>query len=212
MLQYKILPVTSLEQNCTLLWCDKTQHATLIDPGGDVDLLMSAIKQQNLSLKSIWLTHGHLDHMGGSGIIKKNSNVPIIGPHAEDEFLFKAIALQCQMFGFKEVENFLPDTWLDESQILTLGEEKFSVIYTPGHTPGHIVIKHEAQKLLWVGDVIFRGAIGRSDFPRGDHLQLLTSIKEKLFSLDDDFKIFPGHGPLTSIRYEKLHNPFLKNE
>lgn len=209
MLQYQIIPVTSFQQNCSLVWCDQTNDAVLIDPGGDVELLLSAVTQQKVNLKEIWLTHGHLDHVGGTAELKKRFGVPVVGPQKEDEFLINALPKQCEMFGFALVENFTPDRWLEEGEALKLGKEELSVLYLPGHTPGHVVLKHEKQQLLWVGDVIFKHSIGRTDFPRGDHQQLLTSIKTKLLSLDDHFRFIPGHGPESTIGEERVNNPFL---
>ncbi|RDH83911.1 MAG: hypothetical protein DIZ80_07175 [endosymbiont of Galathealinum brachiosum] len=209
MLQYQIIPVTSFQQNCSLVWCDKTRDAVLIDPGGEVDKLQKAIAENEVNLTAIWLTHGHLDHVGATAELKKRLAIPVIGPHKEDEFLINALPKQCEMFGFALVENFMPDKWLIEGEKLTLGEEKFSVMYLPGHTPGHVVLKHDKQQLLWVGDVIFKHSIGRTDFPRGDHQQLLTSIKTKLLSLDDHFRFIPGHGPESTIGEERVNNPFL---
>lgn len=209
MLQYQVIPVTPFQQNCSLLWCDKTLDAVLVDPGGEIDKLMAAVDNQNVNLTAVWLTHGHLDHVGACAQIKKELHLPIIGPHRDDQFLLDAMAMQCEMFGFPAVDKFLPDQWLDESSTLTLGHEQFSVLHTPGHTPGHIVLQHAAQKLLWVGDVLFNGSIGRSDFPRGDHQQLINSITDKLMTLDDDYRFVPGHGPESTIGAERLNNPFL---
>ncbi len=210
MLQYQTIPVTSFQQNCSLLWCDETNEAVLVDPGGDVNRLLKVVDELKLSLNAIWLTHGHLDHVGGTGTLKKQLNLPVIGPHKEDAFLINALPMQCKMFGFAPVEDFTPDRWLEEDDVLSVGNEELDIIFSPGHTPGHIILKHEKQKLLWVGDVLFKHAIGRTDFPRGDHQQLLTSIKNKLLTLSDDFRFIPGHGPESTIGEERLHNPFLK--
>jgi len=209
MLRYKIIPVTSFQQNCSLVWCDQTNDAVLVDPGGETDLLINAVTENNLDLKSIWLTHGHLDHIGASAELQKKYNLPIIGPHKEDEFLIEAIPQQIQMFGFSFVENFKPTKWLSEGDKLHLGHEEFSIIFSPGHTPGHIIIKHEKQKLLWVGDVIFKNAVGRTDFPGGNHQQLLSSIKNKLLVLSDDYRFIPGHGPESTLGDERHNNPFI---
>lgn len=209
MLQYQIIPVTSFQQNCSLLWCDQTQDAVLVDPGGDIHLLLNAIEEHKVNLKAIWLTHGHLDHVGASGELKRKFNLPIIGPHKDDEFLINALPMQCQMFGFEQVEDFSPNRWLEEGETLTLGEEVFTILFTPGHTPGHVILKHDKRKLLWVGDVIFNNAIGRTDFPRGDHQQLLSSIKNKLLTLNDEFRFIPGHGPESTIGEERRNNPYL---
>jgi len=209
MLQYQVIPVTSFQQNCSLVWCDQTNEAALIDPGGDIDLLLKAVAHKNVDLKQIWLTHGHLDHVGASAELKVRLGIPVTGPHIDDKFLLDAIPQQCEMFGFSTVEKFLPDLWLNEASVLTLGNETFSILYTPGHTPGHIVIKHDGRKLLWVGDVLFHGSIGRTDFPRGNHEELLTSIKNKLLTLEDEYHFIPGHGAESTIGEERAHNPFL---
>ena len=209
MLKYQIIPVTSYQQNCSLLWCDQTNEAVLVDPGGEADRLLEAVEEHNLKLKSIWLTHGHLDHMGATKEIVDKTGVEVIGPHIGDQFLIKVIAQQCEMFGFPLVEGFDPDTWLKEGDCLQLGQESFNVIHTPGHTPGHIVLVHEASKMLWVGDVIFNNSIGRTDFPGGSHADLINSIKTKLLTLDEDYSFVPGHGPNSTIGEEKHNNPFL---
>ncbi len=208
MLQYHLIPVTSFQQNCSLVWCDQTREAVLIDPGGDIELLLSAVDQFEVKLKSIWLTHAHLDHVGATAELKKNLNLNVIGPHKDDLFLLEAIPQQIEMFAFPTVESFLPDRWLEEGAELKLGEELFFVLHAPGHTPGHIVFKHDRQKLLWVGDVLFRHSIGRTDFPRGNHSELIASIKDKLLSLDDNYHFIPGHGPESTIGEERLNNPF----
>ena len=209
MLQYQIIPVTSFQQNCSLVWCDETNDAVLIDPGGDIELLLEAVTKHKLNLKEIWLTHGHLDHVGATGELKKKLNLPVIGPQREDEFLIFALPKQCEMFGFLPVIDFVPDRWLEEGDKLTIGKEEFSVLFLPGHTPGHIILKHDVKKLLWVGDVIFKNSIGRTDFPRGNHQQLLTSIKTKLLSLSDEFRFIPGHGPESTIGEERKTNPYI---
>jgi glyoxylase-like metal-dependent hydrolase (beta-lactamase superfamily II) len=209
MLQYRVIPVTPFQQNCSLVWCDQTLQAVLVDPGGEIDILLAAVKEQGVNLTAVWLTHGHLDHVGGCAQLQKQYHLPIIGPHLDDQFLLDAMAMQCEMFGFPQVDKFLPEQWLDESSRLTLGHEQFSVLHTPGHTPGHVVLQHASQQLLWVGDVLFKGSIGRSDFPRGDHQQLINSINDKLMQLDDGYHFIPGHGPESSIGEERFNNPFL---
>lgn len=209
MLLYQTLAVTSFQQNCSLLWCDQTNEAVLIDPGGDIDQLNSLVSEKQVDLKAVWLTHGHLDHIGAADEVRTHYKVPVIGPHIDDEFLFDAILVQCDMFGFAKVNPFKPDKWLDESVTLKLGNEIFEIIHTPGHTPGHIVLVHNKQKMLWVGDVIFKHSVGRTDFPRGNHSDLINSIKNKLLPLGDDYQFVPGHGPESSIGEERLHNPFI---
>lgn len=149
MLKYQVIPVTSYQQNCSLVWCDKTHDAVLIDPGGDIEVLLAAVEENKVNLKAVWLTHGHLDHIGGTAELKNLFNLPVIGPHKDDQFLFEAIPAQIEMFGFSPVDSFMPDKWLDEDQTLHIGEEEFSILHTPGHTPGHIVYKHDVQKCLW---------------------------------------------------------------
>ncbi len=210
MLRYQVIPVTSYQQNCSLLWCDQTHQAALIDPGGDVPHLLAEIKKNQLDLKQIWLTHGHLDHVGGTQELAALSGARIIGPHEDDFFWLDILQQQCAMFNFPKVKNFTPDQWLNEGDTLTLGEEHFAILHTPGHTPGHIVIVHHASKTVWVGDVLFKQSIGRSDFPRGNHDDLIASIKNKLFALPDDYQFVPGHGPGGSLKDEALHNPFLR--
>ena len=210
MLQYQIIPVTPYQQNCTLLWCDQTRQAALIDPGGDVPVLLDAVKKNQLDLKQIWLTHGHLDHIGGTEEIASTCDAKIIGPHQDDFFWLDILAQQCEMFNFPLVKNFTPDRWLNEGDSLTLGEEQFEILHTPGHTPGHIVIVHHASRTVWVGDVLFKQSIGRTDFPKGNHADLIASIKNKLLTLPGDYQFVPGHGPGGSLEDEERNNPFLQ--
>ncbi len=210
MLKFKIIPVTDYEQNCSLIWCDQTHQAVLIDPGGDVPILWSAIKDNNLDLKQIWLTHGHFDHISGSEEISSSCHIEIIGPQQDDLFLLNALAEQCEIFNFPKVKNFVSDQWLSETDTLKLCNEQFEIFHTPGHTPGHIVIIHHASKTVWVGDVLFKQSIGRTDLPGGNHAQLIASIKNKLFTLPDDYQFIPGHGPSGFLGEEKQHNPFLQ--
>jgi len=210
MLQQKIIPVTAYEQNCSLIWCDQTRQAALIDPGGDTERLIAELEKNQLNCQQIWLTHGHLDHVGGTQELAEKYHIPIIGPQQEDAFLIETLPQQCEYFNFPAVKSFTPDQWLNEGDTLTLGNEQFEILYTPGHTPGHIVIVHHASKTLWVGDVLFKQSIGRTDFPRGNHGDLIASIKNKLLTLPDDYQFVPGHGPGGSLQDEKLHNPYLQ--
>jgi len=210
MLQQKIIPVTAYEQNCSLIWCDQTRQAALIDPGGDTALLIAEIEKNQLNCQQIWLTHGHLDHVGGTQELAEKFQIPIIGPQREDAFLIETLPQQCEHFNFPPVKTFTPDQWLNDGDTLTLGNEQFEVLYTPGHTPGHIVIVHHASKTLWVGDVLFKQSIGRTDFPRSNHGDLIASIKNKVFALPGDYQFVPGHGPGGSLQDEKLYNPFLQ--
>ena len=209
MLKLQIIPVTAYEQNCSLVWCDQTSQAALIDPGGDIPHLLSIIETNQLDLKQIWLTHGHLDHVGGTEEISSISNAIIYGPHHEDLFLLESLNEQADMFNFPRTKTFTPAKFLDEGDILTLGDETFEILHTPGHTPGHITLVHHNSKTAWVGDVIFKQSIGRTDFPRSNYDALITSIKTKLFALPGDYQFVPGHGPCGSLEDEKYHNPFL---
>ncbi len=210
MLKTQVIPVTPFEQNCSLLWCDQSNEAVLIDPGGDVDILLSEIEKRQLSLQQIWLTHGHLDHVSGTEEIARQLQARIIGPAQEDLFLLENLAEHCEFYNFPIVKSFVPDQWLKEGDKLSLGNEAFEVIQTPGHTPGHIVIIHHASKTLWVGDVLFKNSIGRTDFPRSNHADLIASIKEKVFALPDDYQFISGHGIGGSLEDEKLYNPHLQ--
>lgn len=210
MLKFEIIPVTAYQQNCSLIWCDQTKEAALVDPGGDVPVLMEAIKKHDLNLTQIWLTHGHLDHVGGTEEIATSTGAKIIGPHQDDFFWLDILQQQCEMFNFPMVKLFTPAQWLNEGDKLTLGNEQLEVFHTPGHTPGHIVIVHHDSKTLWVGDVLFKQSIGRTDFPRGNHDDLIASIKNKLFSLPGDYQFVPGHGPTGTLAEEQAYNPFLQ--
>lgn len=210
MMKYLTIPVTPFEQNCSLVWCDTTRHAALIDPGGDVERLYAAIEAQQLTLQAVWLTHGHLDHVGGTVAVADQYAVPVIGPHQDDAFWLDALPLQSQQFGFPHHDAFTPTRWLTHGETLTLGEETFNVLHTPGHTPGHVVLFNKNAQIAFVGDVLFAGSIGRTDFPKGNHQQLITAIKEHLWSLGDETEVVPGHGPNTTIGHERLTNMYVR--
>lgn len=209
MLRYQIIPVTEFMQNCSLVWCDETQDAVLIDAGGDVERLKQAIADAGLNLKAVWLTHGHLDHAGGAQDLREQLDIPIIGPAKPDKFWLDGIEQQCKNYGLRGLRNVLPDQWLEEGDEVTVGNETLKVIWTPGHTPGHIVFYYEAEKVAWVGDVLFAGSIGRTDFPQGNHADLLASIRTKLWPLGDDVRFIPGHGPESTFGVERKTNPFV---
>lgn len=180
-----------------------------MDPGGDIDLLLSKVKRSGMKLEKILLTHAHLDHVGGAKSIADQLDVPIIGPHEDDTFWFEMLPKQAEMFGFEPLQAFLPDQWLEAGMSVNVGNEVLSVFHCPGHTPGHIVFLNEKTRLAFVGDVLFKGSIGRTDFPGGDYATLISSIKETCLPLGDDVVFIPGHGPISSFGSERMTNPFL---
>ena len=205
-----IIPVTPFQQNCAVLWDDGTKQAVVVDPGGDVDRILAAIQEAGVSVERIWLTHGHLDHAGGAAELCVALNgVPIEGPDQRDEFLLQGLEEQGRNFGFA-MRNVAPDLWLNEGDEVALGEHRFSVLHCPGHTPGHVVFVNHAARFVLVGDVLFQGSIGRTDFPYGDHAALIRAITDKLLPLGDDFQFLCGHGPGSTIGAERRNNPFLR--
>ncbi len=205
-----IVPVTPLEQNCTIFWCTASKQAAVIDPGGDIPLILQALNEQGVTAEKILLTHGHFDHAGGALELAGILDVPILGPQCEDAFWLEGIEKAEQMYGLEGGRNVMPDEWLEDGAQVELGELVLDVLHMPGHTPGHVVFYHAPSKLVQVGDVLFRGSIGRTDFPRGDHEALISSIKTKLFPLGDDVTFIPGHGPTGTLGEERRTNPFLR--
>ncbi len=208
-LKFVIIPVTSYQQNCTLLICENTNKAALVDPGGDIDTLLNTVKAENATLEKILVTHGHLDHVGGVAELAKKLSLPIEGPEKEDKFWLDALPSQIKMFGFPPSESFTPNRWLNDGETVTVGEQTLNVIHCPGHTPGHIVFFHQSSKLALVGDVLFKESIGRTDFPKGNFDTLINSIKNKLWPLGKDIKFIPGHGPMSTFGYEMKNNPYV---
>ena len=204
-----IAPITPLQQNCTLVWCARTNKAAVIDPGGEVPRLLKAIADLGLTLEKIWITHGHLDHAGGTAALKELTGVPIEGPHPDDQFWIDDIGTSAAKWGMPEARPFTPDRWLQDGDTVTLGETEFEVIHCPGHTPGHVVFFHREARFAQVGDVLFQGSIGRTDFPRGNFEQLIASITQKLWPLGDDVAFVPGHGPMSTFGQERRTNPFV---
>ncbi len=204
-----IVPVTPFEQNCSVLVCQKTGDAAVVDPGGDLDKVLKAVKQMGGSVKKILLTHGHLDHCAGAADLAKQLNVPIEGPQIEEQFWIEQLPEQAKRFGFGHAKAFEPDRWLNDGDHVRVGEVDFAVLHCPGHTPGHIVFYDAEDKLALVGDVLFAGSIGRTDFPRGNHAQLVDAIKTKLWPLGDDVQFVPGHGPMSTFGRERLTNPYV---
>lgn len=207
-LDYKIIPVTPFAQNCSVVWCTESNLAAVIDPGGEIDKIKSFIQSQNLELDKILITHAHLDHAGGTAELARSAGVPIIGPQKADQFWIDLLPAQCQQFGF-EGEIFAPDLWLNHGDKIELGNLNFDVVHCPGHTPGHVVFVENDQQFAAVGDVLFQGSIGRSDFPQGNQEDLVNSIRERLFPLGDNIKFIPGHGPMSTFGHERKNNPFV---
>jgi glyoxylase-like metal-dependent hydrolase (beta-lactamase superfamily II) len=209
-LHYKITPVTAFAQNSSLIWCTETRAAAIIDPGGDLDKIMQAVDEAKVEPKKILLTHGHIDHVGFTTELARQTGLPIIGPHRDDPFLLETLDEYGAMLGLPHSGPITPDRWLEDADQIELGKQQLEVIHCPGHTPGHVVFYHAASQLAVVGDVLFQHGIGRTDFPRGNHTDLLHSIKAKLLPLGDDIEFIPGHGPNSSFGEERRNNPFLR--
>jgi hydroxyacylglutathione hydrolase len=206
-----IVPVTAFQQNCTLLWDDETKRGVVVDPGGDVARIQEAIAKTGITVEKILLTHGHIDHAGGAAALRDAlGGVPIEGPDLRDKFLLDSLAEQGRGFGMTDAQAVTPDRWLVEGDTVTVGPHVFKVLHCPGHTPGHVVFYNEAARFAHVGDVLFQGSIGRTDFPYGDHAALLRAINDKLLPLGDDVSFVCGHGPGSSIGAERAGNPFLR--
>ncbi|OEE65982.1 hypothetical protein A1OO_09250 [Enterovibrio norvegicus FF-33] len=208
-LKFEIVPVTAFQQNCSIIWCDKTKEAALVDPGGDVAKLIAKVDELGVQVTKVLLTHGHLDHVGGTVDIAEAYKVPVIGPEKQDAFWLQGLPKQSEMFGFARTESFEPDQWLNDGDSVTIGDSTLNVVHTPGHTPGHVVFVSDEDRLAWVGDVLFNGSIGRTDFPKGDHATLISSIKDKLFPLGNDIRFVPGHGPTSTFGVERQQNPYV---
>ena len=208
-LQAMIIPVTPFQQNCALVFDDEKKVGAIVDPGGDVPRILDAIKQSGVAIEKILLTHGHLDHAGGADELREALGVEIEGPNPEDQFLLDNLALQGSEYGMPGLRNVTPDRWLKEGDTVTVGGLSFAVYEAPGHTPGSVIFFNDENRFALVGDVLFQGSVGRTDFPRGDHETLLRSIREKLFPLGDDVVFLPGHGAPSSIGEERKSNPFL---
>ncbi len=210
-MKYQIIPVTPLQQNCSLLYCEQTKRAAVVDPGGEIERILAIANEAGVEIEKILVTHPHLDHIGGVAELTKRLQLPIEGPHKEDQFWIDTIAQQCKMFNFPPLEGFTPDRWLKQGDQVTFGNITLDVLHCPGHTPGHVVFFHKDDGIAIVGDVLFQGSIGRSDFPKGDHDTLINSIKERLLPLGDHVQFIPGHGPMSTFGEERLHNPYFKN-
>ena len=208
-LQIRIVPVTPLQQNCSLIWDTASKHAAYVDPGGDIEKLLGALDHFGLTLTRIWLTHGHLDHAGAAAELRERTGVAVEGPHKDDQFWLDQIEDSARRYGITGGRNVTPDRYLNDDDVLELEGVSFDVTHTPGHTPGHVVIHNRAARIAFVGDVLFAGSIGRTDFPRGNHEQLIHSITDKLWPLGDDMTFVPGHGPTSTFGQERKSNPFV---
>ena len=210
-LDFKIIPVTPFEQNCSIVWCTNTQLAAVIDPGGEVAKIKQLIDELGLVLDKILITHAHLDHAGGAAELARNTSTPIVGPHTADQFWIDLLPEQCKRFNF-EGERFVPDQWLEHGDRVLLGDLAFDVVHCPGHTPGHVVFIEKTYRFAAVGDVLFKGSIGRSDFPQGNQEHLINSIRNRLFPLGDETQFIPGHGPMSTFGQERKTNPFVADK
>ena len=208
-MKYAIIPVTPFQQNCSVVWCEATSRGAVVDPGGDIALIRRAIDECGVTIEKILLTHGHLDHAGGTADLAEELKVPVEGPHPDDKFWIDAMEQQAQMFGVRGSRSFVPDRWLAAGDTVGFGEVTMEVRHCPGHTPGHVIFFDTASRVALVGDVLFQGSIGRTDFPRGDFETLIRSIRNELWPLGDDVAFIPGHGPMSTFGAERRHNPFV---
>lgn len=206
-----IVPVTPLQQNCSIIWCTKTNKGAFVDPGGDIDRLLAAVEETGCEIEKILLTHGHADHAGAADELRERLGVPIEGPHIDDKFWIDAIPKDSAKYGFPGGRAFDSDRWLTGGETVTVGDVIFGVYHCPGHTPGHVVFHQPEAQVAFVGDVLFQGSVGRSDFPKGNAEQLITSIKTQLWPLGNDTAFVPGHGPMSTFGHERATNPYVKD-
>ncbi|HEY4546593.1 MAG TPA: MBL fold metallo-hydrolase [Pedomonas sp.] len=210
-IQVTIVPVTPFQQNCSLVWCTRTMRGAFIDAGGDIDQLLAAAEQHGVQIEKLLVTHGHLDHCGVTAELAEKLGVPIEGPHEDDLFWIEGLEHQAKSYGFPPARSFVPDRWLHDNDTVTVGEQTFQVRHCPGHTPGHVIFYHEGVKLAFVGDVLFQGSIGRTDFPKGNLEDLVNAITTRLWPLGDDVHFVPGHGPMSTFGQERRSNPFVSD-
>jgi glyoxylase-like metal-dependent hydrolase (beta-lactamase superfamily II) len=208
-LKVAIIPVTPFQQNCSLLMCEQTGRAALLDPGGDLDRILALVRDRKVTVEKIFLTHGHMDHCGATSALRARLGVPVEGPQREDRFWIDQLPASSARYGMPAAEVFEPDRWLEDGDTVSFGAVTLQVRHCPGHTPGHVIFYSADDRLAMVGDVLFRGSIGRSDFPRGDHATLVRSIRTRLWPLGDDVAFIPGHGPMSTFGEERESNPFV---
>ncbi len=212
-MKYTIVSVTPFQQNCSLVWCDSSKKGAVIDPGGDIDQILQTADELQIQLEKILITHAHVDHAGGvADLVDRDNNLEIIGPQREDQFLIDRLPYQAEQYGFPPARPFTPAQWLEQGDRVQIGTEEIEVLHCPGHTPGHVAFFHRGTGIAFVGDVLFRGSIGRTDFPRGDYSALIRSIRERLWPLGDEVTFVPGHGPLSTIGEERRTNPFVGDQ
>lgn len=210
-MKYRIIPVTRFTENCIIVWSEKGKRAAIVDPGGESDRLIAEVTVLGVTVDKILLTHGHLDHIGAACTLAEHYDVSILGPQEADKFWFDNINGQSGQFGLPEINLFYPDYWLNDRDVVEIGDEFLDVVTAPGHTPGHIIYVNRADKFSLVGDVIFENSIGRTDFEGGSYSDLLHSIKHKVLTLGDDMAFIPGHGSMSTVGHERLHNPYIRN-
>lgn len=208
-MEITVLPVTMFAQNCSILGCEITREAAIVDPGGDLDAILEQLAQRSLVPSKILLTHGHVDHCAGAPELARRLQIPIEGPQQADAFWIDRLPEAARQYGFPAGESFTPDRWLHDGDTVEFGRQTMQVIHCPGHTPGHVVFFHARNRLAMVGDVLFAGSIGRTDFPRGNRADLLASIRNKLWPLGGDVTFVPGHGPVSTFAAERRSNPFV---
>jgi len=206
-----ILPVTPYQQNCSLVWCTATKKGAVVDPGGEIARIRQAAASQGVTIEKVILTHGHLDHASGAARLARELGVKIEGPQRDELCVLERLGENARRPGFPEAEDCLPDRWLEDGDTVTVGQVELGVRHCPGHTPGHVVLFHQGAKIAFVGDVLFRGSIGRTDFPRGNHQQLLDSITGRLWPLGDDMNFVPGHGQMSTFGWERKTNPYVSD-
>jgi glyoxylase-like metal-dependent hydrolase (beta-lactamase superfamily II) len=209
MLHYETVPVTPFEQNCSIVWCDQTHKAAIIDPGGDLDLLIATTKDLGVTLEQIWITHAHVDHAAATQDLADRLGLPIIGPHPGDQFWIDGLPMAAATYGFPPARPFKPTRWLKDGDTVSLGEHVLQVRHCPGHTPGHVVFYSAEMNRAFVGDVLFAGSVGRTDFPQGNHADLMHSISQRLWPMGNDTVFIPGHGPESSFGVERASNPYV---